>query len=320
MEKKIKILSTVDLTDCTDGISQLEKIGNLTCMEPNRENVLNNIHSYDAYIASASILVDREFINKAKNLRIIGSPSTGTDHLSIKEIKNKHIILFDISKEYDLINSFTATSELAFGLIISLIRKIIPAANSAKNGDWAREKYTGFQLSNKTLGIIGLGRLGTISARIGQGFGMKVIAHDIINKNVDNVTMMTLEQVLRLSDIITIHIHLNDLTKGLINKNCFSLMKQSSIIINTSRGAIIDENSLLEALKNGYIAGAGLDMIEGEWLTSSDIYDHPLIEYSRQNNNLIITPHIGGSSKESISGARNFMAKKVANWLSKNNM
>ncbi|MDC0074725.1 hypothetical protein OAK17_07715 [Alphaproteobacteria bacterium] len=320
MKKQFKILSTVDLTDCIDGISELEQIGDLTCMEPSREKVLNKIHIFDAYIASASILVDGEFIDKAKNLKIIGSPSTGTDHLSIEAIQKRNITLFDISKEFDLINSFTATSELAFGLTISLIRKLMPAINSAKKGDWAREKYTGFQLSNKTLGIIGLGRLGTISAKIGQGFGMKIIAHDIVNKNVNNVTMMTFEQVLRLSDIITVHIHLNNSTKGLINKNCFSLMKQNSILINTSRGAIIDENSLLEALKNGYIAGAGLDMIEGEWLKQSDIYNHPLIEYSRQNNNLIITPHIGGSSKESISGARNFMTKKVASWLANNSL
>ncbi len=144
---------------------------------------------------------------------------------------------------------------------------------------------------------------------------MNVIAYDIKNKNIDNVTMVDLDTLAKESDFISVHVHLNDITQGLINKEFFKKMKNTGIIINTSRGKIINEYDLLYALENKLICGAGLDVIDGEWLTEKEIYNHPLIKFSRENNNLLITPHIGGATKESIVGARIFMAEKVASFL-----
>ena len=124
------------------------------------------MNEIDAYLASASIRIDAEFLDHAPQLKVIGSPSTGTDHMDVAEIKRRGITLYDISKEYDLINSFSATSELAFTLLLALNRRLIPAQCDAKQGLWTRERFTGFQLQGKTLGIVGLGRLGKISARI----------------------------------------------------------------------------------------------------------------------------------------------------------
>ncbi len=204
--------------------------------------------------------------------------------------------------------------------MLSLLRNIIPASETAKMGFWKREIYQGSQLYGKTLGILGLGRLGKISSRIGQGFGMKVIAFDTVVKNFQNVKMVTFKELIKHSDIISIHLHLNENTTNLIGLNEFKQMKNSSILINTSRGKIINEDSLLFSLKNKFIAGAGLDVIDGEWLNDNDRKNHPLIKYSRNNSNLLIVPHIGGATTESIKWARIFIAKKVKKFLESKKM
>ncbi|MDA9708857.1 2-hydroxyacid dehydrogenase [Alphaproteobacteria bacterium] len=311
-----KTLNTLDVSDITNFNEIFKGISIIKNIKPKRTLVLEEVKDADAYLASASIRIDKQFLNKASKLKVIGSPSTGVDHMDLDLIKEKKIKCFDISKEFKLINSFTATSELAFSLILALNRKIIPAIEDSKKGVWSREKFQGFQLHGKTLGIIGLGRLGKISARIGLGFGMKVIANDIKKINYKNIKMLSLEKIAKKSDIVSIHVHLNNLTKNLINQNFFNNMKKTSFIINTARGKIINEEDLIYSLKNKIIAGAGLDVIDGEWLSEKKRSNHKLIQYARNNNNLLITPHVGGSTKESIQNARIFMAKKVAKFLS----
>ena len=312
-----KILNTLDIDNIPEFSDVLSKYGRLINIQPERKAVLNEIKDAYAYISSASVKVDEEFLEKANNLKVIGSPSTGTDHLDLELIK-KNIVCYDISKEFKLINTFTATSELVFSLLLSLLRNIVPAVSDAKNGKWAREKYSGRQLFGKNFGIIGLGRLGIISARIANGFGMNVMAYDIHDKDVENVTMVDMDTLAKKSDFISIHVHLNKFTEGMINKDFFINMRDTGIIINTSRGKIINESDLLFALENKLIYGAGLDVIDGEWLTEKEIYNHPLIKFSRENNNLLITPHVGGATRESIVGSRIFMAEKVAAYLKNN--
>ena len=303
-----RILNTLDLSGAPEACAALEAVGTLTHLPAEREAVLARIGEFDAYLASAEVRIDDELLAAAGRLRVIGSPSTGTDHMDLDAIRAARIKVFDIARERALIDSFTATSELAFGLVLSLARHLPPALAAAREGDWARERYAGFQLSGKTLGILGLGRLGTISARIGQGFGMRVIAHDIAAVSAPGV-----EALLEEADVLTIHIHLTEATWGLVGAAEMARMKPAALLINTSRGAIVDEAALLAALRGGGIAGAGLDVIDGEWLAEKR--DHPLIAYARENENLVISPHIGGATTESIYGARVFMARKLAGYL-----
>ena len=311
-----KTLNTLDISDIKNFDSIFKGISKIKNIKPNRSLALKEIKNADAYLASANIEIDKEFLDNAKKLKVIGSPSTGVDHMDLNLIKKKKIKCFDISKEFKLINNFTATSELVFSLILALNRKLIPSISEVKNGYWNREKFQGFQLLGKTLGIVGLGRLGKISANIGSGFGMKVIANDIKKIKYSNVKMVSLKRLAATSDIISIHVHLNHSTENLINKNFFSKMKKSAIVINTARGKIINEDDLLNALKNKVIAGAGLDVIDGEWLSNEKRVNHKLVKYSRSHSNLLITPHIGGATQESIQNARIFMAKKIAKYLS----
>jgi len=312
----VQILNTLDLSGAPEAIKRLEQVGQLTSAAPDRAIVLELLPKFDAYLCSASVVVDVEFLDRAPRLKVIGSPSTGTDHLDLTAIRQRGIECFDISKEFDLINSFTATSELAFGLLLALNRKLINAKMDAERGIWAREKYSGFQLRGKVLGIIGLGRLGKISAKIAQGFGMSVIACDSDPKaEFHGVTMVSLESLLRNADVVSLHVHLTSETESLIGLEQFKMMKPSSILINTSRGKIVNEAALLDALESDKIAGAALDVVDGEWLSEQDLARHPLIQFSAKSDKLIVVPHIGGSTFESIYGARVFMANKIATWV-----
>ena len=311
--KKINklLLSSVDLDALPDIVKKLKKKCTLKFSKNSREKTIKLLSNADYYLASASIQVDKSFLSHCKKLKEIISPSTGTDHLDLKELKKRGIKITTIKNELKLLNTFTATSELAFGLMLNIQRKIIKASKSASSGYWAREFYAGTQLYDKTLGILGLGRLGSISAKIGKGFGMKILATDIKSKKISGVKMVDIKNLFKKSDIITIHIHLNNKTKNLINKNLLKLMKPHSILINTSRGGIINEKHLLEALKSKNIAGAGLDIVVGEWLDQNKLKNHKLVSYSKKNSNLLIVPHIGGSTYESITGARRFVCNKI---------
>jgi len=284
-------------------------------IEPEYDLLYNCIEKYDAYFASASIKTDRKLLEKAKRLKVIATPSTGTDHIDRKFAEEKEISIIDIAKEYDLLDSFSATAEMSWCLLLSLIRNLPSAFDEAKNGHWARQKYSGRQVLGKTIGILGYGRLGKMMAQIALGFRMNVIACDINPIEAPGVKPVDFDTLLRESDIITIHVHLSDETRNMFSDETFSKMKDGAIIINTSRGAIIDEQALLKSLKSGKIGGAGLDVIHGEWDT--DLKNHPLIQYANAHTNLIISPHIGGSTTESIEGARIFTAKKLANYLKK---
>lgn len=312
---RFKIVSTIRRSAALDLEKIFSQVGEVRYLPELRDSVLNEIGDADAYLASASVVIDEEFLNSAPKLQLIGSPSTGTDHMNVPLIKERGIRVLDISQERELLDQFTATSELAFSLMLNLCRNIIPASQSALKGKWEREKFFGSQLFGKTLGLIGLGRLGSISAKIGSGFGMNVIGCDPYLGKHDIAKLVSLEQLLAQSDVISLHIHLNEDTEKLIGKEQFQLMKSNCVLINTSRGKIVDEKELIYALENKLLAAAGLDVIDGEWITDIERLSHPLVKYASQNQNLLIVPHIGGSTVESIVGARVFMAKKMAKLL-----
>ena len=150
---KPNVLCTLDLSGAPEAYEVLKPCCSLICVEPIREKILPLLNDIDVYFASAAVEVDVEFLDFAPRLRLVASPSTGTDHLDLEELKRRGIKVFDIAKEYELISQFTATSELAFGLILNLVRNIIPAQQSAINGIWARENFSGYQLLNNSRNV-----------------------------------------------------------------------------------------------------------------------------------------------------------------------
>jgi len=311
MNKKINIFSSIDLSMLGDELDFLKKKTNLIF---SLDSTHQKIADADIYISSAKVKVDKKFLNNSKKLRLILSPSTGTDHLDMNEIKKRKIKCIHIAKERKLLDTFTATSELVFALLLFINRSLMQNYFSAISGNWIRDKFTARQLYGKTLGIIGLGRLGKITAKIANGFGMKVIGFDKNKKiKLNKVKNVSLNTLLITSDVISLHIHLNKKNENFINRKKISIMKDDVTLINTSRGKIINEIDLLYYLKLRKKFKAGLDVIDGEWLSKKDLKQHKLIKYANKNDNLIIVPHIGGATNESIYGARSFIINKLKN-------
>lgn len=313
--KKILITEKKDFS--SKAIKLLEKRGfKVDLQDLNYNNLIKIIKKYDGMIIRLGIKIDKKMIDKGNNLKFIATPTTGLDHIDIDYALKKGIKIISLKNEKRFLNQITPTAELTFGLILTLLRKIPEANISVKKNIWDRDLFIGEDLKNKNLGIVGLGRLGLQVAKIGKAFKMNIAYYDpyVNNKKYNN--KKTLKSLLEWSDIISLHVHLNNQTINLINKTNLKYMKPNSYIINTSRGEIINEKDLLYALNHKLIKGAALDVLSNE-LNNSKKISSKLIDYSKNNNNLIITPHIGGATKESMRMTEEFIIKKSINQYEK---
>jgi len=296
-----------------DAFKVLEDLAEIQIEPPERKRLLELIPGFDAYFCTLKVVVDREILDAADKLIAIATPSTGLDHIDVAYARSRGIVVLSIREEYGLLRNITATAELAWALMLGVLRKTPWGFDAVKRGVWGRDLFRGHQISGKTFGILGYGRLGEMVAEYARAFRMKVIACDIKEIESDWVEQVDFDTLLRESDILSIHIHLTEENRGLIGREAFSKMKNGIVLINTSRGAIIDEEAFLEALESGKVGAAGLDVISGEW--RSDLADHPLIRYAREHDNLLISPHVGGVAFEAQVMATGFAAKKLADYL-----
>jgi D-3-phosphoglycerate dehydrogenase len=196
------------------------------------------------------------------------------------------------------------------------LRNIVPASIAARQGNWDRDRFRGRELNGKRLGIVGLGRLGQKVARYGQVFGMDVVAFDpFVEEWIDGVRReLTLTDLLRKSDILSLHLPLNTETQGMFGATELALLPAGAVLVNTSRGQLIDESALIKALKRKHLAGAALDVVAQE-RNSEDRRLSPLLDYADTHDNLLITPHIGGATYESMAKTEVFMAHKLTKFL-----
>lgn len=288
----------------------LEAVGEVTYTEFAYPELLEAIGTYEALVPSLDVALDGTLLGRARRLKLIATPSTGTDHIDVAAAERLGIQVVSLKHDYEFLKTVTATAELAFGLILSIVRGIPFAFDSVKGGQWRSKDFRGREILGKALGIIGYGRLGEIVARYGQAFGMQVWACDPYKKVSEAfVRQADMATLLGCADIITVHVHLNAETRGLISREAFSQMKPGVYLVNTSRGALVDEGALLDALESGKVAGAALDVICGE--LEGGPGDHPLVRYARTHSNLIITPHMGGVTYESQAKAYVFTARKT---------
>jgi D-3-phosphoglycerate dehydrogenase len=313
-DTKIKILNMADITACPDVFSPLAGLAEVTHLPANATALLENIADYDIYFASLYVRLTSEVIARAERLRAVVTPSTGLDHLDLASLEARNIALLSLKEDIEFLDRVTATAEMAWALLLATVRRLPFAFDAARSGHWARDEFRGHQISGKTLGVLGYGRLGKIVAEYAKAFRMRVLACE--TKQITpapGVQMVDFATLLRDSDVISIHIHLNEANRHFINADALRAMKFGAVLINTSRGAIIDERALLEALENGHLGGAGLDVIEGEW--REDLRSHPLIAYANHHQNLVISPHTGGVTYESQQMAYTRMVEKLKAFL-----
>ncbi len=245
---------------------------------------------YADILLLANMPLPGEVIRAAENLKMISVAFTGIDHIDLKVCKEKNIMICNAAGY-----STHAVAELAFGLMLSVIRNIIPLDAAVRKGG-TKMGYSQNELFGKTLGIIGTGAIGLKTAQIASAFGMRVLAYSRTQKAEAvsrGIRYVELDELLSQSDIVSLHVPLNAETKNLINEQKLSIMKKSAILINTARGPVVDSQALAEALKNGSIAGAGIDVYEVEPPVS---LEHPFFS----TPNTVVTPHIAFAAEEAI--------------------
>ena len=312
----LKILTMADTSAYPDVLDPLRKIAEVTELPARQELLLERIGEFDGFLTPLEVQSNREVLDRAEKLKVIVTPTTGTDHIDLLHAEERGITVYSLKEEPEFLNNITDAAEHAWALLLSLVRKLPWAFATAQQGAWTeKEKPLGNQLSGKTLGVVGYGRLGRIVAQYGKTFRMRVLVCGRRRlETPEGVEQVDFDYLVRNSDVISIHIHLTDENRHLFDSAAFAKTKPTAVLINTSRGAIIDEGAMLNALSSGRLAGAGVDVIEGEWRT--DLKNHPLIQYSRSNQNLIITPHTGGATVESQSLIYQFMIQKLVRFFS----
>ncbi|WP_338602720.1 hydroxyacid dehydrogenase [Sulfolobus tengchongensis] len=294
---KPKVLIEKDILDVNSARirSLIEELGNLAeivSIDPyaSKDEWIMKVKDVVA-IVNRKGKIDKEIILVATNLKIISRTGVGVDEtrIDLTEAKNRGIII-----TYNPGVNSPSVAELTFLLILALYRKLITINDLVRNGRWIEgQRLLGMELYGKTIGIIGLGNIGRRVAKIAKAFEANVIGYDPYIKDTVGVDeIVDLKTLLSRSDVVTIHVPLTKETKGMIGKNELSLMKKNAILINTSRGGIVDEDALYEALKAGNIAGAGLDVLSVE----PPLESNPLLKL----DNVIVTPHIGGVTIEAF--------------------
>jgi len=273
---------------------------------PTREELIKAVRDVDALYCTLNEKIDKEVLDNAQRLKVVGTMSVGVDHIDIGHATSKGVYVVHTP------GVLTETvADHTWALLLATARRVVEADNLVRRGEWkiawAPTMLLGHDIHGKVLGIIGLGRIGEAVARRSKGFGMKVLYYDVIRRKAAEEKLgleyAPMERVLKESDFISLHVPLTPQTRGLIGEEELRIMKKNAILINTSRGAVIDQKALARALKEGWIAGAGLDVFEEEPIGSDD----PLLKLT----NIVLTPHIGSASHET----RNRMAELAASGM-----
>jgi D-3-phosphoglycerate dehydrogenase / 2-oxoglutarate reductase len=242
-----------------------------------------------------SFILDRELLEHS-SLKVINTCSTGLNHIDIDYCERNDIEVWSLKTDFELINDLPSTAELSFGLMMSLLRKIPEGFDSVKKGEWDYEPFIGRQVKGLTIGIIGYGRLGRITAELLKGWGVKILVNDpYVDVDNENCIRTTMHEVWKQSDVIFLHLHVTDTTRELVSGYFISNMKKGSILINTSRGELVNEKDIINSIKEGHLGGYGTDVITDEF---GDVKESELVEFSRENDNVVITPHVGGMTWE----------------------
>ncbi len=286
----------------------LEKNGLKVTYEPEitTEQIAEKIGNFNVVVVRGRTKLVKELIEKADNCQIIARVGVGLDNIDEDAAKVKNIRVINAVE-----GAITAVAELVVGLMLSMAREIPRADREIRNGNWIKKEMMGSELKGKYLGIIGLGNIGKRLGRLARALNMNIIGYDIVPINEEfskEVGLMKadLDTLLASSDYVSLHVPLLDSTKHMINAEKLRLMKKTAHIVNTSRGGVIDEEALYNALKDGNLESAALDVFEIEPATGNKLTNLP---------NFIATPHIGAQTKEAQSLAANVIAEKIIQLL-----
>ena len=265
-------------------LSQLGEVTNISDSKTKTEELISNIVDTDIVVIRSSTKINKDILQKANKLKIIARCGVGIDNIDIEEATNKEIYVTN-SPNANIIS----VAELTIGLIISAARNIHTSNNSLKNKNWDRNKFLGTELYKKQLGLIGFGKAAREVAKRLTVFGMEIVFYDpYVEASEDEANKVELDELLKTSDVISIHVVKNEETKNMINDEKLNLIKKGGILVNTSRGGIVDEVALFQR-SSDHVISAGLDVFSKE---------PPDINKTFSTSNIVTTPHLGASTQE----------------------
>jgi len=275
----------------SDGIKKLKDAGFevLSSWDEPKDKLPQLIKDCDALIVRSATKATKDLIDAGASLKVIGRAGVGLDNVDVAHAKSKHI---------KVVNTPGATSisvaELAIALMFAVSRKVAYGDRGTRKGDWPKKNCEGIEVYGKTVGIIGIGRIGRETAKRVKALGAKAYYYDVVKPSPNDekeigVEFKNLDELIAVADIISIHVPMTPETKGLLNKDRIAKMKKGAMIVNTSRGGIVDEAALYEALKSGKLYGAALDVFETEPLKASQLFEL---------DNVVLTPHVGAQTAE----------------------
>jgi len=281
---KILICDKLD----TLAVENLQELGDCIDVsnEKNKEALIEeNIADADILLVRSGTNITKELIDKANSLKIIARCGVGIDNIEISEATKKNIFVTNTPNA-----NIISAAELTIGLMIAAARNISIADNSLKNKEWSRSEFTGIELYGKQLGLVGFGKVARLVSERLQSFGMKIVFYDpFVESSTEVEQKLNLNELLETSDFVSLHVPKTDETKDLISKDKLSIMKSNAIIINASRGGVIDEDAVFELVNQNKLFSAGFDVYENE---------PPNLDKESINSKAITLPHLGASTKE----------------------
>jgi D-3-phosphoglycerate dehydrogenase len=270
--------------------------------------LLEKVHLATGLVVSTQIKIDKNLIDKATHLKWIGRLGSGMEHIDVAYAKSKNIIC-ESSPE----GNCNAVAELALGLLLNFYRNINTSVLQVREKQWRREENRGTEISGKTIGIIGYGHTGSAFAKLLSAFNVTILAYDKYKTGFGNeyVTESTEDELIKYADVISFHLPLTSETQHYASVDFFLQLKKQPIIINTSRGSVIDSKALINAIQNNFISGALLDVLENEKLDTFTSEEQRVFETLNNFNNVLITPHIAGYSHEATYKMSKVLLEKL---------
>lgn len=309
MRPRILIAEPLDFSLRAKSI--LDRSADVTLQAVDSGELSNAFREYDAVWIRLATKITADMLGTNPRCRLLVTATTGLDHIDLNACRHLNINVLSLRSETDFLKQIRATAELTLALTLSLLRNIPAAAAAAARGEWNRDCFRGREVFGKTVGIVGMGRLGAIVAGYFRALGADVIGYDP-RPDFPHEAARRSESLTRLlsqSDIVCVMVNYDAGTHHLLNDAALAAMKPGAVLVNTSRGGVIDERALIGALESKRLGGAALDVLDGEPNITAE---HPLVQYAQNHSNLLLVPHIGGNTFESFEKTEIFLSEKVA--------
>ena len=315
---QMKILVITPVHHISGVAESLEKIGEVTYLDdPTKEEVCNLIPSFDAIFTNpnkSKVFIGQEVLAAAKNLKVICTASTGTNHIDKLYADKLQIPILALTEEREVINKISSTAEQAFALTLAGLRHISAGHLAVLKGEWDYTKFIGRQMNALTIGVIGFGRLGSIYANFCRAFGSRVLIYDPYKKiqNEAYEQVSSLQDIFINSNVISIHVHVTNETINMINKDVLRFMKGDALLVNTARGDIVNEADLVKFLEANPESLVATDVLSDE---IRNRLSSPLLQYANKSNQVTISPHVGGMTREAQEIAYGHAASMLGEFL-----